>query len=222
MSMFEELTVRMQTFYPKVTINYKNQALLMKVLSILLFFTPAFMTSYITTIGYAIYFPSPDFIKKSPVSSSVILLHELVHVYDAERFSRILFGLLYLSPQILFLLIVPMIIIKLIVGFSWLWLLVFVLFLGPIPSYFRMYFERKAYTYSLYTMNQLNIKGHYSIDLNKQADFFTEQFTGSAYYFMWPFSSIKVYFYSVIEDFKAGKKPAFQKELTDRIDTILG
>ena len=138
---FDDLLKRMNTYFPKATIAYKDQSIFMKLLSILLFFNPDFMTTYTTTIGNTIYFPGEAYIKSHPISAEVVLLHEITHLYDKKRFSSILFTLSYLLPQIL----APFILLLLFI-LSWKFVLpLFILFLVPLPAYFRTYFEKRAY-----------------------------------------------------------------------------
>lgn len=132
-----------------VNIKYKNESLFMKFLSFLLFFNKKFMTEYTTTINSTIYFPSRDFVNNNYITSATIFLHELVHVLDARSYNFIIFSFLYLSPQILGIIFLPLSFINIWVA------LAFLLFLLPIPSFFRMKFEKRAYLVSLYVLNQL-------------------------------------------------------------------
>src|SRR4030043_385107 len=108
---FQTLVQSAQTHFPNLKIKYKDESLLMKILGKLMFFNKGFMTSYTTTIGSTIYFPNSNFVKARPISSSVILLHELVHLYDNSKFTAPLFSFLYLFPQILVLLFFPLLFI---------------------------------------------------------------------------------------------------------------
>src|SRR5271167_3756358 len=100
---FTDLVTAATTYFPKLQIKYKNQSSVMRFLGKLLFFTPGFMTDYTTTIGSTIYAPSTQFFTLHPVSSSVVLLHEFVHMYDQKIVSPLLFQLTYLLPQLLIL-----------------------------------------------------------------------------------------------------------------------
>lgn len=169
-------------------IKYKDQSLFMKFIGMLLFFNKAFMTSYITTIGKTIYFPNKDFVLKNDNGACQVLAHELVHIKQAERWSTILFSLMYLFPQclVVFALFVPISN----------WFLLFLLCLLPLPAPFRMAFEVGGYTMSLFWIN-FNLKEIKKLDpsyihcqLEKTAKNIEKNyFKSSAYWFMWPFST---------------------------------
>src|SRR6202000_2751600 len=145
MKMFnDKILAKISQYYPDVKIKFKDQSTLMRFIGKLMFWNKEFMTGFTTTIGTNIYFPSENFINLHPITTFATLLHELVHIYDQKRLSKILFMFLYLSPQILTLLIAPLFFI---IGPLALLLFIFAL---PIPSYFRMYFEKRAYLVSLY------------------------------------------------------------------------
>jgi hypothetical protein len=215
MTMFDDVSTRAIQVYPNVQIKYKNESVLMKTLGVILFFNPQFM-DYITTIGTTIYYPTREFVRDAPISSTIDLLHELVHVRDAQNENKILFGLLYLLPQLLVLLGLPLLFI-----FGWKIALFSLIFLAPLPAYFRMKDEKKAYTISMYVVNKLNQHG-YSINLDVQKQFFVSQFKGSSYYFMWPFKSIDIYFDKVANQLKAGQRPEYEAALFNITDKILG
>mgnify|MGYP007046843866 CR=1 FL=1 len=81
----------------KLDVKYKDTSFLMKLLSLILFFNKDFMKSFTTTIGTTIYYPSEEFVKNSPITSLITLLHELVHIIDYNK-NKLLFTLLYLFP----------------------------------------------------------------------------------------------------------------------------
>jgi hypothetical protein len=142
------------------------------------------MTNFVSTIGSTIYFPSKDFVKNNDQSSIILLAHELVHVKQANKYGKILFGLLYLFPQCL-------VILALLAPFS-IWFLLFLVCAAPLPAPFRTYFEIDAYAMSLFVSNsQLKflknqpskIAELLSADATKID---TKYFKSSAYWFMWP------------------------------------
>ena len=168
-----------------IKIKYKTESLLMKLISYVLFFNKAFMTQYITTIGDTIYFPSEEMYMSDPNTTISIIAHEYVHLNDDANDK--LYKFKYLFPQIL----APL---MLLFGFiSWyIAVPLFVLFLLPIPAYWRKQYELSAYKMSLFTAQELNKKEGWSTAqsaeyLNDLADFYNKQFTSMAYYFMWPF-----------------------------------
>ena len=85
---------------PGFEVRFKDTSLFMKFLGLLVTpFNPEFMTSFATTIGKRVYFPSRDFYVSDPQGSLFVLGHEYVHAWDAK--SRWWFKLSYLFPQIL-------------------------------------------------------------------------------------------------------------------------
>lgn len=201
--------------FPNVKIAYKDHSLLMRVLSTLLFFNPLFMRSYITVLGNTVYFPSDHYPNSHPVSSFIVLLHELVHVYDQDRLSKPLFSILYLFPQILFL---PTLLLFLI---SWkIALPLILLTLLPWPAYFRMIFEKRAYLASLYVIHCLNNKYHYNINLHQKKQFFIEQFKDSYYYYVWPFKSLDNDFNQAIKKILQGSRP-YEDHIFDILDRLI-
>lgn len=213
---FQDLTTAAQQYFPSLQIKYKDQSSFMKFLGTLLFFTPSFMTTYTTTVGDTTYFPSTTFVQQQPVSSAVILLHELVHMYDEKRLTKLLFGFLYLFPQVLSLICLPLIFL-----ISWkIFLPLFILFALPLPAYFRMYFEKRAYMASLYVLQALGTRLHFPPTLKTQETFYIAQFKGSFYYFMWPFSNLQTEFDQALVAIKAGQRP-YQDPVFNMLDVLV-
>lgn len=205
---------KIHQYFPNVKIAYKDQSLLMKILGILLFFIPSFMASYTTTIGDTIYYSSAKFIDSHIASTFITLLHEVVHINDEKRLGKLLFSASYLLPQLFILLAIPF---AFIIGW---WSLLFLLFLAPIPAFFRMLLEKRAYLASLYVMKKLNDKCGYNIDLNYQSQFFVEQFKNSAYYWMWPFNNLDNEFAMAITKIQNGDRP-YNDKVFDILDEII-
>jgi hypothetical protein len=203
-----------QKYFPGVNIQYKNESTFMKILGKILFFNKSFMSNYTTTINSTIYFPNRDFIKNNYNSFIVTFLHELVHIKDAKKFSFILFSLLYLSPQILTLLIIPFIFL------NWKLSLIFLIFALPIPSFFRMYFERRAYIVSLYVLNYLIVNHKIRANLEDNKNFYLTQFKLSGYYFMWPFKNIDTKLSLAVDNIKLNKRP-YEDPIFDIVDDLL-
>lgn len=188
----------------------------MKFLGFLLFFNKSFMTDYTTTIGNTVYIPTENYIKLRPISGAVVFLHELVHLYDHKKIGSFWFQLSYMMPQIFAL---PALLLFLI---SWkLALPVVIFFLLPIPSYFRMKYERRAYYSSIYCLKKLGDRLNFDPRLDTQNSYFAEYFVDSSYYFMWPFKSI------IDDDFTAatqlilqGKRP-FEDPVFDMLDDLV-
>src|SRR6185503_4444918 len=160
---------------------------LMWLMSKVLFFNKDFMTSYVTTIGSTVYFVSREKVEHDPVSAMNTLAHECVHLEDSKRLS-ILFSMLYLCPQLLALLVMPALFLLGLYG------LIFLLFLAPIPSPGRMYFERRGYAMTLfaydYRLREIGLPHEDRLALlHVRAKHITSTyFKGAAYYFMWPFN----------------------------------
>lgn len=212
----QQILDKVSELFPDVKIAFKDKSTLMKILGVLLFFNPAFMTSFITTIGSTIYFPSEIYMNARPVASLVILLHELTHVNDEKKISKFLFNLAYLLPQLLVILFLPLLLI-----FGWKIALFSLIFLAPLPAYFRMNFEKRAYMASLYVFNKLNqIHPDYKINLDSQSDFFVAQFKNLSYYVMWPFNNINSEFANAVKLVKDGKRP-FEDPVFDILDQII-
>jgi hypothetical protein len=212
---FQDLVTAAQKYFPDLDIKYKDQSWLMKFLGKLLFFNKSFMTSYTTTIGSDVYFPSASFVKVRPVSAAIVLLHELIHVHDAHKYSKLVFYFLYLFPQILSILCLPLFLL------SWkIALPLVILFALPIPAYFRMQFEKRAYLTSLYAIYGLANRLSFKPLLASQEQAFVKQFKDASYYFMWPFSGLQQEFDDAVNKIKAGQRP-YEDPVFDILDDLI-
>lgn len=211
---FQTLVQAAQKHFPDLQIKYKDESFLMKVISKLLFFNKDFMTGYTTTIGSTIYYPNRSFVKARPVSSAVVLLHELVHVYDSKKFTMPLFSFLYTFPQILVLLFFPLLFV------SWKIALLALLFAAPIPSPFRMYFEKRAYLTSMYALSEMGKKMNFDPALDRQKNNFLEHFKTSSYYFMWPFNNLSGQFDEAVSKIHNNERP-FKDPVFDILDELI-
>ena len=211
---FQNIVQLAKIQFPKLEIKYKDESLFMKILGKLLFFNKTFMTNYTTTIGSTVYFPTKSFVESRETSATVILLHELVHVNDASKITAPLFSLLYLCPQILTLLFFPLLFI------SWKIAILAVFFATPLPAYFRMHFEKRAYMTSLYSLNALGKKLNFNPLLDSQKDSFIKQFKTSAYYWMWIFPNINKQFDEALVKVRNNERP-FQDPIFDVLDKLI-
>lgn len=159
---------------PGFRVRRKEESWLMRVLNKLLFFTPDFMDRYTTTVGNTVYL-TENLWSVNSIWAVSTLAHEARHVYDKRRFSMGLFGFGYLFPQILGVL-------AFLAFFSW-WFLAALAFLAPIPAFFRMRIERQGYLMTLCVSWWISGEGAAWSELPRVL----HQFTGPAYYFMWPF-----------------------------------
>lgn len=200
--------------FPHVSIKYKNESKLMKILSLFLFFNKDFMTKFTTTLGNDIYFPSKEFLEKRSISSLITLLHELVHVYDYNKQGKIWFSLKYLFPQILSSLSLVM------VFFNPLLAIMILSMLLPWPAYFRMQSELRAYYVSLYASYYIGIRLGFEPHLEDRKEIYLKAFRDSSYYFMW-WASLEEEFNTAIKSIKSGGHPFYDNELFDKIDDII-
>ena len=211
---FQDLVTAAQKDFPDLQIKYKDQSWLMKLISIILFFNKYFMTSFTTTIGSKVYFPNESVIKARPVSAAIVLIHELVHVYDSKKYNKFLFGFLYLTPQVFALLCLPLFLV------SWkIALPLMLFFVSPIPSFFRMHFEKRAYLASLYVIYALANRLNFKPLLATQEEGYLKHFRDSSYYFMWPFGNLRKDFDEGVARVKEGKRP-FEDPIFDMIDQL--
>lgn len=213
---FQNLVIASREYFPNLQIKYKNESRLMRLAGKLFFFSPGFMTEYTTTIGETIYFPSEKFIKLHSVSSSVVLLHELVHLHDQKKMGKFLFAISYLFPQIL----VPICALLLFL-ISWKILLpLAILFSAPVPAIFRTHWEKRAYLSSFYVLQLLGNKLKFNPHLESQEKVFLNYFHGSSYYYMWPFNNINKQFDDAKELAEQGKRP-FEDPVFDMIEDLV-
>jgi hypothetical protein len=113
------------------------------------------------------------------------------------------------------LLVLPLLLI------SWKIALPFLIFAAPLPAYFRMRFEKKAYLTSLYAIKRLSNTLEFLPLLKTQEAFFINQFTSSAYYWTWPFAGqLKKDFDAAVEKINAGQRP-FDDDIFDVLDQLM-
>ncbi len=150
-------------------------------------FNPTYMTNYITTMQGTIWVPDTYLETTDKKGILETVSHETVHIRDDSK--DFLFSIKFACPQILF---IPALIALIIV--KW-WLLpIALLFLLPIPAYWRYNYEIRAYRMSL-------LFGKYVYGFNTQqleltANWVVEQLSKRWYYWTWPFpSSIRKKFF---------------------------
>lgn len=187
MQRFNKFHSLLAVHLPKFKVTYKSESSFMKFLNIFLgVFNKSFMTDFITTIGYTVYFPTPTFLKESEFRAITLLAHEYVHAVDAKRRNPILYSLLYIMP-------IPLFIITLCFGFLW-WplFLISLVFLLPLPAPYRTWAEIRGYTMTLFILNEIykergTDREVRKIQLYESVTEINRNFTGFAYYLMWPF-----------------------------------
>jgi len=190
--MLEVLQTKMKESVPDFELKFKDESKFMKPLGKLLFFNKKFMTGYITTIGKTVYWPNKEMFDSDPRRSFLTLAHEYVHVLDYVQ-KPVRFTLGYFFPQILaapallFVLLSPILVPLIIFGILspyFLLSLVTLAFLAPIPSPGRKSAEMRGYGMSI----KVNTWLHGGVN-QSYIDWCANQFTGSAYFYMWPFES---------------------------------
>jgi hypothetical protein len=140
---YKEIVSLATQMFPKFKIKYKDQDLWMKTLGILTKpFCPEFMTNYVTTWGYTVYFPSEKFITDNYTMAWKILCHELVHLTDYKN-DPVGSTFSYICPQVYAVFAFGAV-------FSFLFppasiFLLALLALGPWPSHGRAFIEMRAY-----------------------------------------------------------------------------
>ncbi len=167
---------------PGFAIRFKNKSLWMRFLGIFAqLFNREFMTRYTTTTGRSVYFPTEELFLAHQGIYAETLAHELMHMVERKQEGLVWNFLRYAFPQILAVLALFAL------GAIWnLWFLLALLFLlalVPLPAPGRMNIELNGYTMSMAVA--FWIRGTIS---DQYFEFYTKQFTSSAYYFMWPFS----------------------------------
>jgi hypothetical protein len=207
-----ELLIRAKRYFPRLSIKYKDKNKAMRLLG------KNFMEHDAISIGSSIYFPSHHFVKHHPTTSNAFFLYEITKMYDKNKFGSFLFYLSYFFPQnlsILFLFLFFILSCKL-------FLFLIPLALLPIPAYFRMLFEKRAYLTSLYCMNKMNKNLNLHIDIRMQKDFFIDLCADPYYYYMFPFKKkVRGMFDDGLAKIDAGKHPFEDKKLFIIIDDIL-
>jgi hypothetical protein len=213
---FQDFVTAAQVYFPSLQVKYKSQSIFMKILSYLLFFNPTFMTDYVTTIGDTVYFPSPSFVTLHPITAPIVLMHELVHMSDQNKVSKPIFALSYLFPQIL----APLCAILFFFIHWYIALPIVLLFLAPLPSYFRMYWEKRAYIAALYAQQALSKLKSFNPKLPDQITLDLAEFKTNDYYWMWPFANINTDFNTALTLINAGQRP-FEDPIFDTIDVLV-
>ena len=164
-----------------VKIAYKDESILMKVLSKVLFFNKRFMTDYVTTVGSTIYFPSREWERKRKAIGqyrlNALIAHEVTHVLDMRDMGRYRFVWDYLFPQ-------GMAVFGLLslAAFWNVWMLAFLLFFASLykwPSRGREAIEVRGYAASLAALYW-----DLGIVYEDDPEWVISQFTGPAYYYM--------------------------------------
>lgn len=153
-----EMTIREE--FPNFEVVRKSDSRLMSVIHTLLMCISfgqmrTFMVDFVTTLGTTVYVPTKW--ETWPVPSKMaVLRHERVHMRQAKKYGRVLYSFLYLFV--------------------------------PLPiglAYYRMLFEKEAYTESLRAYAD-----YYGVDSLRggaSRNSMVRHFTTAEYMWMWPF-----------------------------------
>lgn len=167
----------------KIKIVKKSDSKLMRLIGWFFSITkinPKFMENYYTTIGSTIYVPDRSLESRiSAITLLGVVIHECIHIKDNAKYGM-LFNISYLFPQIL---AVFSLLSLLAIFFSKLWLLclLFLLWLAPIPSMPRYFWEIRAYRTAFLIFSDEEI---IRSEIRK---WISNELTTRYYYWTWPF-----------------------------------
>lgn len=163
-----------------IRIVAKEDSKLMRVFAVFVqLFNKEFMERYITTIGSSVYWPRLGRFGKNANNDISVLFHEGQHAWDFKHHPlRMWLG--YIFPQLLVLLTVLAVLAAWLSNW-WLLCLLCVVMIAPIPAPFRLWSEQRGYSctiaFRIWSGGDTN-SGFF--------DYIAHQFTGSHYYYMWP------------------------------------
>lgn len=169
----------------KIEIKPKSESKLLNFLNpIVSIFNKNFMSDYVTTIGNTIWYPDGWLDKNDFKSRLQTVIHECIHIKQGKSQPNFIHEFLYLFPQSLSilslfsLLSVPL-------GMGWLWCLLFLFFLAPVPAYFRYKKELEAYRIRILFFKHVYNSSEEMLQWTKKM--IVENLSKSNYYFAWPF-----------------------------------
>jgi hypothetical protein len=187
---FDAMVELIKKRIPGFEIGYKDESFVSKLLGVLVWlFNRNYMKTYTTTRYPKVFFPSRQFVRNSYRGAWKILAHEYVHLWDRKQ-EGVWFNVRYASPQMWAVLSLAAL-ITIWVGPWGLLGLIPLLCLLPLPSPGRRDIELRGYTMSM-AVNHWR----YGDVRDSTKDWMVKHFTGSGYYFMWPFKEdmrIKLY-----------------------------
>jgi hypothetical protein len=167
---------------PGFEIGYKDENLVSKILGVLVWpFNRQYMTQYATTRYPKVFFPSRKWVEANYRLAWKVLAHEFVHLWDRQQ-EGASFNVKYASPQ-MWAVTALIALIAIWVGPWGLLGLIPLLLLLPWPSPGRRDKELRGYTMSM-ALNHWRYGGEVR---ESTKNWIAKQFTGSFYYFMWPF-----------------------------------
>lgn len=169
-----------------VKLEHKTNSRLMRLIGWFLKATrinTVFMERYYTTIGNTIYLPTTALTEHDQETLLRVVAHECIHILDSKRLTGPLFKFLYLFPQSLATL--ALLSVLAVWHLPFLWCLLFLVFLAPIPAPFRYWFELRAYRVAILFARKRDKLD--SESMTGVYDWIKEQLSTSLYYYTWPF-----------------------------------
>jgi len=160
-----------------------NPNWLLKIITpIVSLFNPQFTTDYITVLYGTMWVPV-DFDQRTNESGWLrTTIHETMHEKDRMRFKSVLFTFLYLFPQSL----APLALLALGAcggNLLWLWWLLALLYLAPMPAPFRTWFEIRAYRTNL--LFAQTVWKYDAEQLSRLQEWIVDKLAGPDYYYSW-------------------------------------
>lgn len=153
--------------------------------------SPRFMSHFFTIIGNTIYAPVAVVAQMTDVQLLQILMHETIHAFDRKKLGNLIFSLAYLFPQVLALL-APVGVLAAIIfqNANWLWLLLSLIFLAPIPAPFRTWFELRANRSDVSFVKKIVYGNRTGEEVPENyIEALAVRYSNGEYYFMWPFKA---------------------------------
>jgi hypothetical protein len=193
-------------FCPDFTVSFKKDSNFHKLIGWFLskIGNPRYNTAYITTIGQNMALPIAY--KESCFKGLwQTVLHEGQHAQDAQKVNNYIFGIAYLFPQLIGILgvlytIAIAIALPLGAPLFLLWGCLSLIFLAPLPAFFRANTEIRGYTVTLAVDFWSGTLG----DEEQYLNWLVNVFSGPNYYYMWPFKCwVRSYFASKIKELKS-------------------
>jgi hypothetical protein len=181
-----------QHHFPDAELRFKDKSWFMRILGILLFFNPSFMTKFTTVIGNTVYVPTGKWVEDNPMRALFVLTHEFVHMWD-RNLSKLLYRYDFYSLGYLALQIAGLLSLFSFLGFVSLWFLLFLValvFLAPWPSPWRTSIEANGYAMTMY-IRFLTIDPQYNKE--EGAEYLAKKhFASKQYYWMsWDAAKVK-------------------------------
>lgn len=171
--------------FPKVRLFDKRSSVLMWFAYVIFFmwiWNRKFIDRFNTVVGHNVYIVRSRIERKEWASVYRTMRHELIHLFQKSKY-WILFDILYTFPQcIAFFAILSLLAIWF--SYAWLYALLSLVVLLPIPSPWRTMWELEGYAQTMLVYYEDT--GQIPSSL---IDNISKNFTGPSYYFMCPFRS---------------------------------